>query len=49
MFVWEFKHDRMHMKKIDVKYYALDEILAFIGGNLSLIISIVGIFFLPFS
>ena len=39
----------MHKRKLDVKFFAFDEFLAFIGGNLSLVLGVVGIFFYPFS
>ena len=49
LFVWEFKHDTMNKKVIEIKYYALDEIFGFIGGNLALLTSLVAIIINPFA
>ena len=49
IFVWEFNHDNVNKRILNVKYYALDEILGFIGGNLSIVITIAAVFMNPFS
>ena len=49
LFVWEFRHDIVYKKIIEIKYFALDEILGFVGGNLSLLLSIVAVILNPFA
>ena len=44
LFVWEFKIDIHKTRIINVKYVALDEIIGFIGGNLSIILLAAGYF-----
>ena len=49
IFVWEFKHDTVNKKIIQIKYYALDEILGFIGGNLAIMTWAVALIMNPFA
>ena len=48
IFLWEFKSDVTSKRYVTMKYYALDEIMEFIGGNMGLFISLVGILVVPF-
>jgi len=49
LFVWEFKHDTVNKKIIQIKYYALDEVLGFIGGNLAIMTWAVALIMNPFA
>ena len=49
LFVWEFQHDIVNKKILQIKYFALDEIFGFVGGNLSLALSIAGFVINPFA
>ena len=46
--MWEFKVDIANRRTVEIKYYAYDEILAFIGGNFELALRFAGLFMLPF-
>ena len=39
LFIWEFTEDYNIKRKVEIKYYALDEILGLVGGNLSLVLA----------
>jgi len=47
--LWEFKHDYTEAKRVEIKYYALDEILGFVGGNMNIVMCIVRMFMIPYS
>jgi len=47
--VWEFKICNNDKRSIYIKYYALDEILGFIGGFFELIIRFTGVMLTPFA
>ena len=49
IFVWEFKVDLHDKKIIEIKYYAADEILGFIGGFFGLVLSVAGVIMAPFA
>ena len=49
IFVWEFRANCCFKRDIKIKYYAFDEFFGFLGGNLSLFLSIVGWFWTPYS
>jgi len=42
LFLWEFKHDYNEARRVEIKYFALDEILGFVGGNMGIVIMLVG-------
>ena len=47
--MWEFALDVNSERRVILKWYALDDILGFIGGNLGLAVSFAGFLMLPFS
>jgi len=49
IFLWEFTVDPNNKKKVEIKYYALDEILGFIGGFFAMIMQASGFIMLPFA
>ena len=49
IFLWEFKVDPHNKRRIEIKYYAMDEILGFIGGFFAIIMQVSGFLVLPFA
>ena len=49
MFLWEFTGDSTFKRKVEIKYYALDEVLGLVGGNLSLLLALTSYFVGPYS
>jgi len=49
LFLWEFTGDYTFKRKVEIKYYALDELLGFAGGNLSLLLVFASYFLTPYS
>jgi len=49
IFIWEFQVDITSKRQIEIRFYALDEIIGFVGGNLSIAILVFGYFVLPYS
>jgi len=47
--IWEFHTDINVARKVEIKYYALDEIMGFVGGNMGIVILVCEIFLLPYS
>jgi len=47
--IWEFKEDKTYKRRVDIKYYAFDEILEFIGGNFAGVMVALAIFLHPYS
>ena len=49
LFLWEFTGDYTFKRKVEIKYYAFDEILGLIGGTLSIFLACANYFILPYS
>jgi len=49
LFLWEFTGDYTFKRKVEIKYYALDEVFGLVGGNLSLVLAFVSFIMVPFS
>ena len=49
IFIWEFKVDLFNKKIVEIKYYAADEILGFIGGFFDIVMRITGVLMSPFA
>jgi len=47
--LWEFRPDIDEARKVEIKYYALDEIMGFVGGNMAIVILVLEYFLLPYS
>ena len=49
LFLWEFTEDCTYKRKVDIKYYAFDEILQFIGGIFSSLMFFLSFIHSPYS
>ena len=49
LFMWEFTGDYTFKRKVEIKYYALDEIFGLAGGNLSILLAFASYFVAPYS
>ena len=49
MFLWEFTGDTNFKRKVEISYYAFDEVLGLVGGNLSLLLALISYIVSPYS
>jgi len=48
LMIWEFTSDYTFKRRVQVKYYAIDELLGLLGGNLSIYMAIGAYFIGPY-
>jgi len=49
LFLWEFTGNYTFKRRVEIKYYALDELLGLVGGNLAILLAISAYFISPYS